>query len=114
MGKARIYRRVYYRRPWANPQRLDLPFMHLLCRDSIGVVGLPHADCTYWRKTKLPRRVMREQALALYRAGALWLCPVTQYNCARVVMTPEALQHPDIQEMAWLYGVYNQPQAHPV
>ena len=106
MEKALIRCDTYYRRPWANPTHLDLPIVRRCLH--WGVLALPCVRDARIHNTLTVRhttpKATREQAVALYRAGALWLCPCTDTGLAGVALTPEAERHPDVIEMLWSKG----------
>lgn len=110
-------KKAFSRRPWANPQRLDMPLVFLLLAahrrysrslppDYVGV-GIPNPGGG--PRYGIPAAAFREQVLTLYRAGAVELCiaskqpgwpsrPRLRFRCR---LTPEVLQHPDAIEHLW-------------
>lgn len=110
------------RRAWQNPQRLDIPMVHRMCwyAAALGCDPAesmwPLSTVTIAKRTRhnyatLSGLVVREQALALYRAGAVWLVPcwpnaiLYSQRPAKVKFTAEALQHPDVVEIMWSDGI---------
>ena len=95
-----------HRRPWANPQRLDLPVLQYL-------LFWPKEQ-TLDPRIEIPSNVVREQVVALYRAGAAWLYPAGAVRSPNIVnrtyrgstymqLTPEALEHHDVVEAMWAH-----------
>lgn len=109
-----------YRKPWTNPGRLDLPVVMRLvgwqiARPDRPYMSYPSLDMAaqgyLWGGANILAHCCREQVIALYRVGAVWLKPkrcinVTEghYSAPAAKLTAEALEHPDVTEAMWRAG----------
>ena len=111
----------FYRKPWASPKHLDVPLVRKMVRlahqrnvetrdphplmKCLPPIGFGLRNPEYGARG-LTAKIAREQAVALYRAGAVWLNPHSNaQHCGYwVCLTPEAATHPDVVEMLWAHG----------
>lgn len=100
------------RRPWTNPERLDLPIVRWWASVALYVEHVVFFDSPSKGSPRMALMrgysgymgAVRSQVVALYRAGAVWLTPSSRHTQGHIRFTEEALAHPDLTELLWKRG----------